>query len=171
MDEASRDLTDPMNKKFLTDNSALLEKTFALSDLDSKSYGAVLFAGGHGTMWDFPNNKKVNRISSEIYENGGIVSAVCHGPAALLGVRLSNGSHLIDGKNLTGFTNKEEASVELENVMPFALETELIKAGANFIGKENWTNNVVIDGRLITGQNPASAHGVGTAIAKHLLSM
>ena len=112
-------------------------------------------------MWDF---------SRKIYESGGIVSAICHGPAALLGIKLSNGILLIKGKKLTGFTNKEEAVVKLEKIMPFALETELIKSGAKFVGKDNWENNVVIDGNLVTGQNPASAYGVGAAIAERISS-
>ena len=121
-------------------------------------------------MWDFPRNRVVNKFSRNIYENGGVVSAVCHGPAALLGIKLSDGTLLIKSKKTTGFTNKEEIAVKLEKIMPFALETELIKSGAEFVGKDNWEKNVVIDGSLITGQNPASARGVGIAIAERLSS-
>jgi putative intracellular protease/amidase len=168
MDESSKDLEDELNKRFLAENAALLEKTFELKNLDSNDYSAILFAGGHGTMWDFPGNEAVNLISRQIFEKGGVISAVCHGPAALLGIELSSGQLLIAGKNVTGFTNQEEIAVELDKVMPFALETELINSGANFIGKENWANNVVVDGRLVTGQNPASAFDVGQAVAKLL---
>ncbi len=168
MDENSRDLKDVMNKRFLDENAKFLENTLELSQLSAKNYKAILFAGGHGTMWDFPNNEAVNSISKEIYENGGVVSAVCHGPAALLGIRLSNGQLLIEGKNVTGFTNQEEIAAQLEKVVPFALETELVKVGAHFSGKENWASNVVVDGQLITGQNPASAHEVGVAVAQQL---
>jgi len=170
MDASSLDLKDLMSKRFLDENVQLLESTFELHQLNSKNYKAVVFAGGHGTMWDFPNNAAVNLISKDIYESGGVVSAVCHGPAALLGVRLSDGKLLIDGKNITGFTNQEEIAVQLEKVMPFALETALAKAGAHFTGQENWAPHVVIDGQLITGQNPASAHTIGAAVAQQLRS-
>lgn len=135
------------------------------------SYGyasPVLFAGGHGAMWDFPDSEAVSRISSAIYENGGFVSAVCHGPAALVNIKLSDGSYLVSGKKVTGFTDDEEREIKLEKYVPFMLETELRKRGGIFQAKANWTTNVVSDKRLITGQNPGSAAEVGEAIIKIL---
>ncbi|MEZ4742928.1 MAG: type 1 glutamine amidotransferase domain-containing protein [Bdellovibrionota bacterium] len=167
IDENSIDLNDPVNKKFLEDNSALLEKTLNLEELNGLDYNAIIFAGGHGTMWDFPHNKMINELSKTIYENGGVVSAVCHGPAALLGIKLSNGKLLVDGQNLTAFTNEEEKAANLEKIMPFLLETELSQS-AKFIAAPVWSEHVVVDGRLVTGQNPASAHKLGIEVGKIL---
>ncbi|MEK7358262.1 MAG: type 1 glutamine amidotransferase domain-containing protein, partial [Bdellovibrionota bacterium] len=140
----------------------------ALSAVDPTKYSAVLYAGGHGTMWDFADSAQVQRIASGVYENDGIVAAVCHGPAALVNVKLSNGSYLVSGKRVTGFSNAEEEAAELTKVMPFLLETALIDHGAKFENAALWQKKVVTDGRLVTGQNPASAAGVGAAIAKIL---
>ena len=112
--------------------------------------------------------KAVNRISSAIYENGGFVAAVCHGPAALVNIKLSNGSCLVSGKKVTGFTDDEEREIKFEEYVPFLLETELRKRGGIFQAKANWTTNVVTDERLITGQNLGSAAEVGEAIVRLL---
>lgn len=133
MDESSHDLKDSDNKRFL-DNPKLVAKldhTIALKDIKPIEYSAILFAGGHGTMWDFPANKLINKIASAIYENGGVVSAICHGPAALVNIKLSNNKYLIEGKSVTAFTNDEEKAVQLTKVMPFLLETKLIERGAS----------------------------------------
>lgn len=170
MDPKSKDLTDPENKAFYSNKKVFskLQNTLALKDIKASDYKAIVFAGGHGTMWDFANSSDLNRVTSEIYENGGIVSAVCHGPAALVNVKLSNGKYLVSGKKLTAFTNEEEEAVKLTEVMPFLLETELAKKGAEFLEKDNWKENVVVDGRLITGQNPASAKKLGKEIVRLL---
>lgn len=168
MDERSRDLKDPINKKFLETSEAKLNNTLALKDVDAKKYKAIIFAGGHGTMWDFADDKNLQKVATQIYEDGGVVSAVCHGPAALVNIKLSSGKYLVDGKKVTGFTNAEEEAVELTKVMPFLLESKLKERGATFNGAGLWQNNVVVDGRLVTGQNPASAGGVGEAVAKVL---
>lgn len=115
-------------------------------------------------MWDFADSTAVQRVTREIYEAGGIVSAVCHGPAALVNVTLSDGSYLVSGKHLAAFTDEEEAEVQTTNVVPFLLASTLKKRGALHKGAPNWSSNVVVDGRLVTGQNPASAHGVGEAL-------
>lgn len=109
-----------------------------------------------------------NGIIREVYENNGIVSAVCHGPAALVDARLSNGQYLVNGKNVAAFTNKEEDAVQGTAIVPFLLETALIEHGAKHHEAPNWAENVIVDGRLITGQNPASARGVGVALVKAL---
>ena len=108
-------------------------------------------------MWDFPNNKDLSRITSTIYENGGIVGAVCHGPSALVDVKLSNGKYLVEGKDVNSFTNAEEEEVGLAKEVPFLLETKLKERGAKFHAGKNWENKVVVSERLITGQNPQSA--------------
>jgi putative intracellular protease/amidase len=170
MDPKSKDLKDPENKKFF-ENKLLMKKldnTISLTVVDATKYDAIVFAGGHGTMWDFHNSDVLNKLTAKIYESGGIVAAVCHGPAALVNIKLSNGKYLIDGKSVTGFTNKEEDIVQLSSQMPFMLETEMVKRGAKFSSAEPWKEKVVVDGRLITGQNPASAGELGSEIVRLL---
>jgi putative intracellular protease/amidase len=170
IDPRSKTFDDPENKK-LFDNSLLLSKiqhTVKLNTIKPNKYAAILFAGGHGPMWDFTENKDIDRLARSIYEKGGIVAAVCHGPAALVNIKLSNGKYLIDGKRLTAFSNSEEESVDLQSVVPYALETKLKERGAKYEAAANQQKNVVVDDRLVTGQNPASAAGVGEAIAKLL---
>lgn len=170
IDKDSLDFDDPINKKFWSDENfqAKLAKTICLDKVNGADFDAIFFAGGHGVMWDFADSAAIDKITREIYEHGGIVSAVCHGSAALVNVKLRDGSYLVAGKNLTSFTNGEEADVQATNIVPFLLETELKKHGAIHHAAANWSNHVVEDGRLITGQNPASAAGVGEAVVKTL---
>jgi putative intracellular protease/amidase len=159
-------LSNPTNKAFVEDEvyQAKINNSMKPSEVKPSDYAAIYYAGGHGTMWDFEDNLEMAQIASKIYENGGIVGAVCHGPAALVNIKLSNGKYLVDGKHLNAFTNEEEIAVKLENVVPFMLETKLIERGAKFEKAGLWQEKVVTDGRLVTGQNPASAKGVGEAI-------
>ncbi len=133
------------------------EKTVALSEVDPKDYGAIFFAGGHGAMWDFPDSEPLKKVTVSIYENNGSVGAVCHGPAALVNVKLSDGSLLISGKTTAVFTNSEEKAVNLTETVPFLLQTTFEKAGATVETAKDFSKNAVRDGRLVTGQNPASA--------------
>ncbi len=160
------DPSDPVNKAFAQDLLAQKKINFTMkpSEVKPEEYKAIFFAGGHGVMWDFPNNKELAAITSKIYENGGVVAAVCHGPAALVNVKLSNGKYLVDGKKINSFTNSEEKAVNLEKVVPFALETALIKHGAKFQCSDNFQSHVVVNDRVITGQNPMSATAVGDAL-------
>lgn len=135
-----------------------------LGELDPSRYSAVFFAGGHGTMWDFADSEAVQKTIRDIWEAGGIVSAVCHGPAALVNAKLSDGNYLVAGKKLAAFTDEEEAEVKYTQVVPYLLATTLKQRGALHQPAPNWSENVVTDGRLVTGQNPASAHGVGEAV-------
>ncbi len=151
-----------------TDFQQRLATTPALSGLNGTDYSAVFFAGGHGTMCDFCDSIDAQRIIREVYESNGFVSAVCHGPAALVDANLSSGEYLGKGKNVVAFTNKEEEEVQTTDVVPFMLETALREHGAIHHEAPNWSENVVTDGRLITGQNPASAHGVGVALLNAL---
>ena len=122
-------------------------------------------------MWDFPNNPHVRRLVREIYERGAIVSAVCHGPCALIYVQLSNLDYLIKGKKVISFTNDEEVEVQSTEVVPFALETSLANHHAQFQATSNWANKVVVDGQLITGQNPYSAASLGKTLAEAVIEM
>ena len=121
-------------------------------------------------MWDFPGNADVQRVTREIYEDGGLVGAVCHGPAALVDITLSNGAHLVTGKNVSAFTDSEERAVQLDDVVPFLLASTLEQRGAHHHAAPDWTAKVVVDGRLITGQNPQSASGVGAAMRNALMA-
>lgn len=164
------DLTDKANVAFWTNpaHRNKLGNTKKLSDVDASSYAAILLVGGHGPMWDFANNPDLGRAIRVAYESGKIVSAVCHGPAGLLGVRLSDGRKLIEGRTLTGFTSEEEAYRHYDAIVPFELEGALKADGATFVEAPIFESKVVVDGRLITGQNPASATALGEALVKAL---
>lgn len=164
------DLSDPVNAHYWKDKQFrdALAHSLVLDKLDPSRYSAVFFAGGHGTMWDFADSDAVQRVVREIWEAGGIVSAVCHGPAALVNATLSDGSYLVDGKKLAAFTDEEEAEVKYTHVVPYLLATALKQRGGLHQPSPNWSENVVTDGRLVTGQNPASAHGVGEAVVAQL---
>lgn len=170
LDPSSHDLEDEGNAAFLNIDGIkqALKETKPADQVDADAYDAIYFAGGHGTMWDFPSNKTLQQLTRDIYEDGGAVGAVCHGPAGLVNVRLSSGDYLVDGKTITCFTDVEERDVELEDVVPFLLESRLRKRGARIEKAEPWQEKVSVDGRLVTGQNPASAEGVGKALAKVL---
>jgi putative intracellular protease/amidase len=131
--------------------------TGRLADADPSRYDAVLYAGGHGTMWDFPDDPDVIRVGREVYERGGVVAAVCHGPSALVNLTLSDGSYLVAGKRVAAFTNEEEKLRGVADVVPFLLADKLVERGAQHEPGANWQPQVVVDGRLATGQNPASA--------------
>ncbi len=126
------DLKDPVNARFWYDAEfrQALAHSRVLGEVDPSRYSAVFFAGGHGTMWDFADSPAVQRVIRNIYEAGGIVSAVCHGPAALVNATLSDGSHLIDGKKIAAFTDEEEAEVKYTHVVPYLLATTLKQRGA-----------------------------------------
>lgn len=164
------DFNDPVNAQYWADADfrKAIANTLKLDNVKTSQYDAIFFAGGHGTMWDFADSPAVLKLVPEFYESGKIVSAVCHGPAALVNVKLSDGSYLISGKNVAAFTNGEEEEVQSSNVVPFLLQDALIKHGAIYKHAPNWNNNIAIDGRLITGQNPQSAASVGEAIVKQL---
>lgn len=163
-------LEDPVNKAFLENSSwmAQIENTLKPDQVEPKQYDAIFYAGGHGTMWDFPNNQPLADLAAAIYEQGGVVGAVCHGPAGLVNVKLASGQYLVSGKTVNSFTNEEEAAVGLTNVVPFLLESQLIERGATFSEAPKFQPNVVVSDRLVTGQNPASASGVATAMVELL---
>ncbi|AYH48230.1 type 1 glutamine amidotransferase domain-containing protein [Dickeya fangzhongdai] len=164
------DLKDQASLDFWTNprHRNKLGQTIKLSDIDPSKYSAILLVGGHGPMWDFVNNAELSRIVRTMYENNDIISAVCHGPAGLINVKLSNGENLIKGRRLTGFTAEEEVSRQYDKIVPFELESALEKGGARFEQAPIFENKVVVDGRLITGQNPASATALGEAVVKAL---
>lgn len=164
------DLDDPINARYWNDDEfrEKVANSQPIEHVDINQYSGVFFAGGHGTMWDFPNHPTVHQVARDMYEQGGIVAAVCHGPCALVNVKLSDGRYLVDGKAMAAFTDEEEHAVKLENVVPFMLASTLTQRGAKHQDAPNWQTHVVVDGNLITGQNPQSAAGVGAAIGEAL---
>lgn len=171
IDPKSYQLDDLANRAFV-ENKAVMAKvnnTLSPSEVNPDEYKAILYAGGHGAMWDFPNNQPLADLTSAIYEQGGVVGAVCHGPVGLVNVKLSNGQYLVDDKTVAAFTNEEEAAVGLTKVVPFLLESKLTERGAIHTKAANFQSHVVVSDRLVTGQNPASAAGVGEAMAKLLI--
>ena len=167
---------DPITEKFLNTPAdvATINHTLPLSTINPKEYSAVVFPGGNGATYDFPWDKNVNQLAAAIYEQGGIVAAVCHGPAALLNSTLSNGQYLIKGMKVTGFSNEEEAITEIligkKHVLPFFLENELPRRGAIYEKVYVHEPLVIVsgNGRLITGQNPESATNVGEKVVEIL---
>ncbi|UII29717.1 type 1 glutamine amidotransferase domain-containing protein [Fulvivirga ulvae] len=162
------DLKDAVNKKLWNDKEFKhkIENTLTPDEVNASDYDAIYYAGGHGTMWDFPENKKLAEIAAEIYENDGVVSAVCHGPVALVNIKLSNGDYLVDGKTVSVFTNEEEDAIQLTGVVPFLLEDKIKERGATVSRADMWQEKVSVDGRLVTGQNPASAHKVADEVVR-----
>lgn len=166
VDPDSLDFEDAINAKFWNNPGlrGATESTKSPSDVAAADYAGIFFAGGHGAMWDLPDDAALADITSNIYERGGIVGAVCHGPAALVNVKRNDGSYLIKNMYVAAFTNDEEREVGLEGVVPFMLADRLKQRGAFHDFAPNWQIKVCVSGRLVTGQNPASATRVGDAM-------
>lgn len=137
---------------------ALLAETASPDEIDSADFDAIYFTGGHAVMFDFPDSEGLQRISREIFERGGVVSSVCHGYCGLLNTNFSDGSFLVAGRKLTGFAWSEEVLARVDKLVPYNAEEEIKKRGALYEkGLIPFTSYVVVDGRLVTGQNPGSA--------------
>lgn len=154
--------------RFLESSEAMakLSNTPAIATVDASRYDAIFLPGGHGTMYDFPQNEALAAAASAIWQANGVVGAVCHGPAGLIGATRADGKPIVDGLRVNAFTDAEEAAVNLTDEMPFLLETRLRQQGALFEKVDNFQPHAVRDGRLITGQNPASA----PLVADHLVA-
>lgn len=136
----------------------LLHRTASPADIDSADFDAIYFTGGHAVMFDFPDSEGLQRITREIFERGGVVSSVCHGYCGLLNTKLSNGELLVAGRKLTGFAWSEEVLARVDKLVPYNAEAEMKKRGAQYgKGLIPFASHVVVDGRLVTGQNPGSA--------------
>ena len=147
----------------------LLNDTVNVASVDPGEFDAIYLTGGHGVMFDFPGCEPLARLIAAMYEQGRVVAAVCHGPAGLLDVRLGNGELLVQGKRVTGFSWNEEIMAKRDFAVPFGLEQELGKRGAQYSkAMLPFAPYVVEDGRLITGQNPGSAYGVAKAVLRTL---
>lgn len=145
-------------KRFLADANAMkkLENTMAPNNINIQHFDGVYFPGGHGTMWDLPNDKYVGDILSKFFIDNKIVAAVCHGPAVFANPNALkvNGEPIVKGKKINCFTDSEEREVEKDDIVPFMLESKLKELGAEIHKGENWDGFVIQDGNLITGQNP-----------------
>lgn len=145
-----------------------LQDSLKIADLNAEAYDAIYLTGGHGVMFDFSDNDLASLVTS-FYQEGKVVSAVCHGPCGLLEATLEDGEHLLKGKKVTGFSWAEEKAAKRDHAVPFNLQEELEKRGASYEkALIPFASHVVKDGLLITGQNPASASGVGQAVVKAL---
>lgn len=151
---------DAQNLSFLVGKGwASMQKGRKLADVDVKTYDAIFVPGGLAPLVDMPQHQILKKVVKETYERKAIVGAVCQGPVAFLNVKLSDGEYLVAGKNVSSFTNEEEANYAKDDV-PFDLETALRDQGAIFHKTSPWEAFSIADGRLVTGQNPASAKGV-----------
>ncbi|PSL45565.1 putative intracellular protease/amidase [Chitinophaga niastensis] len=142
-----------------------------LENVDIDAYDGIFFPGGLGPMVDMVDHPLVKDIVSKAYEKGKIVAAVCHGPVALLNVKLSSGQYLVEGKKLTSFTTEEEVIKKhhVNRIIPFMLEEALIRQGGIFNKKAPFISHIIKDGLIITGQNPASAKDVAQAVIEKIL--
>ncbi|WP_334332724.1 type 1 glutamine amidotransferase domain-containing protein [Companilactobacillus sp. HBUAS59544] len=136
--------------------------------INPQDYSAIYYTGGHGVMWDFPTDPKLQEITRKIYQQGGLITSVCHGIAGLLNVTDANGKYLIAGKNITGFTTAEEILAGKRKVVPFLNENVAKSHGANFQKKRAYKEFAIQDDQLITGQNPFSARAVAKLVIKNL---
>lgn len=164
-------MLDKLSKAYYNDDKfmELLKHTKTLEDVENEEFDVVYLTGGHGTMYDFPDNTALQNIIRKHYENQKIVSAVCHGVGGLLNVKLSNGEYLIKDKTITGFNWQEELLARRRKQVPFNLEEELKKRNSNY--RKSFipmTSKVHIDGNLITGQNPFSSKEIAKAVMEQL---
>ena len=141
-----------------------LAGSLKLSDISPDEFDAVFYPGGHGPLWDLSEDRDSISLIEVMYAAGKTVAAVCHAPAVFRHTEAPDGSPLVEGKSVTGFSNSEEAAVELTDIVPFLLEDELQLIGANYSKSSDWHPYVVTDGNLVTGQNPASSEAVAQAL-------
>jgi len=145
--------------RFLADAPAMekLKHSLKVADLTAEPYDAVFLPGGHGTMFDYPGSDELARLVERFDREGKIVAAVCHGPAGLVSAKKADGTPLVAGRRVAGFTDSEERAVGLDQAVPFLLETRLKELGGKHEGGPDFAPFALRDGNLVTGQNPASA--------------
>ncbi|NKR68948.1 type 1 glutamine amidotransferase domain-containing protein [Rhodococcus hoagii] len=159
---------DATAKAWLVDDArmALLADTARPDEIDTADFDAIYLTGGHAVMWDFPDSLGLQRLTCDIWERGGIVSSVCHGYCGLLNAKLSDGTLLVAGRRLTGFSWREEVLARVSRKVPYNAEEEMKQRGALYErGMLPFTSKVVVDGRLVTGQNPQSAAATAEQVA------
>lgn len=141
-----------------------LATTLTPEEINPNDYIAIYYTGGHGVIWDFPNNQKLQQIAYQIYQQGGIISSVCHGAAGILNIKDDKGNYLINDIAITGFSNSEEQEIQLDKLVPYMTEDELIKRGAKYKKANNWEPFAISDKRFVTGQNPVSSKEVAKKV-------
>ncbi len=157
-------------RRFKKDTAAqaVLAQTGKLADISGKNFDAVFYPGGHGPLWDLAEDADSIKLIESMAAEGKTVAAVCHAPGALRHTKAADGSPLVKGKKVTGFTNTEEAAVQLTNIVPFLVEDMLVKNGGSYSKGDDWKPYVVTHGKLITGQNPASSEAAAHAVLSQL---
>jgi putative intracellular protease/amidase/sugar lactone lactonase YvrE len=163
-----RSLPTPEQAKEWQSAIVASKQTVKLAEVKSTEFDAIFLPGGHGPMFDLPDNVDLQRLLREFHEAGKTIAAVCHGPAGLVGATLSDGTPLVKDKVLTSYTDSEEIAAKLDNEVPFVLEQRLRELGAIFIAHENKADHVERDGKLITGQNPNSSASIARALVTAL---
>jgi putative intracellular protease/amidase len=163
--------TDAM-RRFKSDTAAqaVLAHTGKLAAVSGKNFDAVFFPGGHGPLWDLAQDEDSIKLIESMAADGKTVAAVCHAPGVLRLAKATDGSPLVKGKKVTGFTNSEEAAVQLTDIVPFLVEDMLVKNSGLYSKGDDWKPHVVVDGKLITGQNPASSEAAAHAVLSQLKS-
>lgn len=162
------DFQTPATVKYYadTETQALIANTHVLAEVKSEDFDAVFYPGGHGPLWDLASNNNSIELIENFLKANKPVATVCHATAALLNVKDSAGEYAVKGKAISGFTNSEEEAVQLTDIVPFLLEDELVKRGADYQKTDDWHAFAVQDALFITGQNPASS----VLVAEKLLS-
>lgn len=166
--EAESALTGATDRYYKDESvQQLIAHTKKLSDVFASDFDGVFYPGGHGPLWDLANDADSIKLIKDFYKTKKPIGAVCHAPGVFKNVVLNNGEPFVKGKNVTGFSNSEETAVKLVDVVPFLVESELIKLGGHYSKGADWSVHVVKDGLLVTGQNPASSESV----AKELIQL
>ena len=164
------DAQSDATRRFKSDTSAqaVLAHTGKLGAVSGKNFDAVFYPGGHGPLWDLAQDADSVKLIESMAEEGKTVAAVCHAPGVLRLVKAADGSPMVKGKKVTGFTNTEEAAVNLTDIVPFLVEDMLVENGGVYSKAADWQPYVVTDGKLITGQNPASSEAAAHAVLNQL---
>lgn len=164
----ARSLGEGKQGKSWAEATEKLDKTLPLGQVAANDFDAIFLPGGHGTMFDLPDNAHLKELLENFAVEAKVIAAVCHGPAGFVGARKADGTPLVAGKTLTAFTDAEERAVKLDKAVPFMLETRLREEGAKFVVGKMWTAHIQVDGNLVTGQNPASSEGAADAVIRLL---
>lgn len=169
---AAQDTQTPAIERFRADEEAqaALAHTIRLDEIASADYNALFYPGGHGPLWDLAEDRNSIALIESMYAQGKPVAAVCHAPGVLRHAKSPDGTPLVRGRSVTGFSNSEECAVGLADVVPFLVEDALQKNGGNYSKAADWQSHFVRDGNLITGQNPASSEATAKAVLKALIT-
>jgi len=146
----------------------MLASTRKLADVDMNQYDAIFYPGGHGPLWDLAEDDKSVALIKTAYEQDKVIGAVCHAPAVFKNVFVKPDQNIVGGREVTGFSNTEEEAVQLTNIVPFLLEDMLKQNNGRYSRGDDWAPHIVVDGKLITGQNPASSEGAAKAVLQAL---